>query len=62
MITEVIMKEANQVDLKRLKFNEDTIHLNFLVNVSSIKKLNAINEGLLAIDNTMDVTFIDTQL
>lgn len=61
-ITDVIMKQANQVDLKRLKFNEDTVHLNFLVNVSSIKKLNTINEGLLAIDTGMDITFIDTQL
>lgn len=61
-ISALVMDRANQVDLKRMQFAEDAIHLNFLVTISSIKTLTEINESLLAIDKNMNITFVDNQV
>ncbi len=59
-ISELIVENTNQVDLKRIKYSEEGINLNFLVNVSSIERINTINERLLDLDQNMDITFIDS--
>ena len=59
-ISNVIAENTNQVDLKRIKYFEEGINLNFLVNMSSWEKVNTINENLLDIDQEMDITFIDS--
>lgn len=58
-ISEIITATANQVDLKNMKFFDDRINLNFLVNVASLNQINEINESLLKLDDKMDISFID---
>lgn len=61
-INAIISDNSNQVDLKRLKSNQDEINLNFLINVTSFDKLKLINDSLLNIDKNIDVTFIDNEI
>jgi uncharacterized membrane protein YhiD involved in acid resistance len=61
-ISDLVMSKANQVDLKRMQYTSDTIHLNFLVTMGSINSLTEMNDALLQIDNNMDITFIDNQV
>ncbi len=61
-INSVISSNSIQVDLKRLKTNQNEINLNFLVNVTSFDKLKLINDSLLNIDENIDVTFIDSEI
>lgn len=61
-ISEVITATANQADLKNMKFFDNQINLNFLVNVASLNQVNEINENLLKLDDKMDISFIDGEL
>ena len=61
-ISAIVEDNSNQVDLKRIKYSEDRININFLVNVSSMDNLNLINSNLLKIDESADVTFIDSEI
>jgi uncharacterized membrane protein YhiD involved in acid resistance len=61
-ISNLVMSKANQVDLKRMQYTNDKIHLNFLITMGSINSLTEMNDALLQIDNNMDITFIDNQV
>ncbi len=61
-ITSVVEANTNQVDLKRIKYSEDNININFLLNVSTLKDLNSISNNLLNIDENIDLTFIDNEI
>lgn len=61
-ITSIVEGNSNQVDLKRIKYSEDIININFLLNVSSLNNLNSISNDLLHIDKNIDITFIDSEI
>ena len=61
-ITEIISSNANQVDLKRVKYSESNISLNFLINVSSIKDISTINDTLSELYDKVNLTFIDNEI
>ncbi|GMN07849.1 DUF4956 domain-containing protein [Croceitalea sp. MTPC5] len=61
-IHEVITVNSNQVDLKRIKYSEEKINVNYLLNLNSLERLTAINHELLKIDEHMDITFIDNTI
>lgn len=61
-ISEIVMNNANQVELKRLKFDDDYINLNFLVNVSSFDSINKISNQLNEFDKKIEITFIDSEI
>lgn len=61
-ISSIVSENSNQVDLKRVKYTEDEIHFNFLVNVSSLNHIKIINDGLLKIDDGIDVTFLSNEI
>ena len=54
------MEHANQVDVKRVKIAQDEISINFLMNISSLDKINELNSALLKVNQDIDLTFIDS--
>ncbi|SHG58952.1 DUF4956 domain-containing protein [Flagellimonas flava] len=61
-ISEIVSNNSNQVDLKRVKYSDDEIDFNFLVNVSSLNHIKIINDDLLKIDNGIQVTFLSNEI
>ncbi len=61
-ISQIVQASANQVDLKRMKYSEDRINLNFLINVASLDTINEINDNLLGLNDSMEITFIDSEV
>lgn len=62
MISTIVADNANQVDLKRIKYASEEINFNFLVNVSSIDNIRKINDSLLKIDDNIDITFLSNEV
>ncbi len=61
-INDIVSKHSRQLELKRIQENQDLITVNYLIKVASMDALNAMNSELRALDNTMDITFIDNTL
>lgn len=61
-LNEIVVKMANQVELKRLNYSADKVHVNYLVNVASLDTLTKINEAIFKIDQNAEVTFIDSEI
>ncbi|MEP2935979.1 MAG: DUF4956 domain-containing protein [Gilvibacter sp.] len=61
-LNDLVIKMANQVELKRLNYSADKVHVNYHVNVSDLDTLTAINEAIFAIDQSAEVTFIDSEI
>lgn len=61
-ISDAIAANTVQLEVKRIKHQERSIAINFLVKVQSLEKLNTINTKLIAIDPKVQVTFIDNTL
>ncbi|WP_339626215.1 DUF4956 domain-containing protein [uncultured Maribacter sp.] len=61
-ISEIVTTHCNQVNLKRLKYSEGLINFNFLVNVDSFDEIKKINDQLISFDNSIDITFIDSEI
>ena len=61
-VTSIVMKNANQVELKRLKFDNDLINLNFLVNINSFDSIQKITDQLNDFDKDIEITFIDSEI
>ena len=61
-ISKILQRSANQVDLKRIKYSDDRINLNFLINVASLDTINEINDNLLRINDGIEITFIDSEV
>lgn len=59
-LSAAVMKHANQVDVKRVKITQDEISINFLMNISSLDKINELNSALLKVNQDIDLTFIDS--
>lgn len=57
-----IQKNSSQLEIKRINYSNGHIDLNFLVKVSSLQNLNAIQDGIMAINESATVTFIDNTL
>ncbi len=61
-ISSIVANNSNQVDLKRIKYTNEEINFNFLINVSSIDNIKIINERLLEFDKGIDVTFVSNEM
>ncbi|WP_299212068.1 DUF4956 domain-containing protein [uncultured Dokdonia sp.] len=61
-ISDAVSANTKQLEIKRIKHEERTVAINFLVKVKSLKDLNTINSKLIAIDPKVQVTFIDNAL
>ena len=61
-ISDTISNHTTQAEVKRIQHEEESVAINFLVKVSSLEDLNAINTKLIAIDPKIQVTFIDNTL
>lgn len=61
-ISDAISANSVQLEVKRIKHEQRTIAINFLVKVSSLEELNKINTLLIDIDPKIQVTFIDNTL
>ncbi len=61
-ISDTVNANTTQVEVKRIKHEEQSIAINFLVKVKSLENLNSINEKLIAINPKVQVTFIDNTL
>lgn len=61
-ISEVIEKNALQLELKRMSISKDTVNLNFLVSIASFEALQNIAVQLTEIDKDIDLSFIDNQV
>ena len=61
-ISDAISANTTQLEVKRIKHQEQSIAINFLVKVTSLEDLNSINSKLIAIDPKVQVTFIDNTL
>ena len=61
-IAALVAENSNQVDLKRVKYSNDKVYFNFLVDVSSLNNIKVINDGLLKIDTSIDVTFLSNEI
>lgn len=61
-ISAIIMKNANQVELKRLKYDNDFINLNFLINIDSFENIKKITDQLNDLDRDIEITFIDSEI
>jgi hypothetical protein len=59
-VSAAVMEHANQVDVKRVKITQDEISINFLMNISSLDKINELNSALLKVNQDIDLTFIDS--
>lgn len=57
-----IQKNSSQLEIKRINYGNGDIDLNFLVKVASLDDLNAIQDGIMAINKDASVTFIDNTL
>ncbi len=58
----ILKSNSNQLELKRLNYSDNGVHLNFLINVTGMDSLKTISNELNEIDENMDVTFIDSIL
>ncbi|WP_299255147.1 DUF4956 domain-containing protein [uncultured Aquimarina sp.] len=61
-ISEVVTKNANQVDVKRINYANEEINFNFFINVSSLEDIKNIHDNLTKIDTSIDVTFISSEI
>lgn len=61
-ISEVITKNANQVDVKRINYANEEINFNFFINVSTLEDIKNIHDNLTKIDTNIDVTFISSEI
>ena len=61
-ISGIVVKNSNQVDLKRLNYESGQLNMNFQVNVDSLDVINRINKELYDFNNKIKVTFIDSQI
>lgn len=61
-ISDTVSANTTQVEVKRIKHEEQSIAINFLVKVKSLENLNSINAKLIAINPKVQVTFIDNTL
>lgn len=57
-----IQKNSSQLEIKRINATSGHLDVNFLVKVSSLNDLNAIQDGIRAINKEASVTFIDNTL
>jgi len=56
----VLKRNTNQIELKRLNSGEDSLSMNFLINVNDLEILQNISTELNDIDKGMNITFIDS--
>lgn len=61
-INEIVTKHSKQLEVKRIQHTENKISINYLLKVGSMEELSKLNTALLALDNKMDITFIDNTL
>lgn len=61
-ISDTVSANTTQVEVKRIKHEEQSIAINFLVKVKSLENLNSINAKLIALNPKVQVTFIDNTL
>ncbi|MFT5751856.1 MAG: hypothetical protein ACI828_000997 [Flavobacteriales bacterium] len=61
-INEIVTKHSKQLEVKRIQHTENKISINYLLKVGSMEELSKLNNALLALDNKMDITFIDNTL
>ena len=61
-IAAVIQEKSSQLEVKRINYANGHIDLNFLVKVSSLNDLNAIQDGIATTKKEATVTFIDNTL
>ena len=61
-IAAIIQKNSSQLEVKRINYANGHVDLNFLVKVSSLNDLNAIQDGIMNTRKEATVTFIDNTL
>ncbi|WP_422349621.1 DUF4956 domain-containing protein [Flagellimonas sp.] len=61
-ISAIVMKNSNQVELKRMKYDNDAININFLVNIDSFENIRKITDQLNDLDKDIEITFIDSEI
>ena len=61
-IAKKIQENSSQLEVKRINYAKGHVDLNFLVKVSSLNDLNAIQDGIMDIRKEATVTFIDNTL
>ncbi len=61
-IATIIQENSSQLEVKRINYASGHIDVNFLVKVSSLNDLNAIQDGILTLSREAQVTFIDNTL
>lgn len=61
-ISSIVVKNSNQVDLKRLNYESGQLNMNFQVNIDSLDIINRINKELYDFNDKIKVTFIDSQI
>ncbi|WP_109299834.1 DUF4956 domain-containing protein [Aquimarina sp. AU474] len=61
-ISAVVTGNSKQVDVKRIKYSKEEISFNFLINVSSLDTIKKINDQLININNSIDITFVSNDI
>jgi uncharacterized membrane protein YhiD involved in acid resistance len=59
-ISKIIIENSQRTDLKRLSFSDEGLNFNFHIEISSLDKVNVINQKLLDVKENMNITFIDS--
>ena len=61
-INDIVTKYTQQLEVKRIQHTENKVSINYLLKIGTMEELSQLNTALLAIDNKMDITFIDNTL
>lgn len=61
-INTIVGKHSRQLELKRIQETSEVITVNYLIKVASMDALSQMNTELRALDQSMDITFIDNTL
>jgi len=61
-VSDIIGNSSSQLEVKRVQMNDDSISMNFLINVNTIKKLNEITQELQTLHPNIEITFLDTTI
>ncbi len=61
-VSTILTKYSKQVSLKRLQQSNEELNLNFIIDVSSMDKVQDIFEELLKTNQEMSISFIDNEI
>lgn len=61
-VSAIVLNNSKQVDVKRIKYSDEEINFNFLINLSSLEDIKTIQDELTKIDSSVQITFISNTI